>query len=305
MKRRKFESKIIHSKITNLRLKLEKSFLKNIPGVLWGAGFTFLVGVITWSFAYFGFIDLGLPNRFEFEKFDNVVRSRIPSNYTYTTQTVHFRNSEFNTVVVTARVKNAFLFTTKPADLSSDIILLLDQVNGGYKVDFKYQPNPVNVSGMETPLYAMTMKTSDINDDGRDDIAIGWSILGANFNPPAVSIFTSGENEAVSVSGIPRFKNYIYPSGYVDYLLVNAVTKQSIKTENVQGFYVGKNGLVSYVRSSDDNTCAACGEDQIYNVNFFRLENGKLIESGSPIINIKSYDNLEKTLASTSYDIDN
>src|SRR5574338_13915 len=46
---------------------LKKSLSKNIAGIIWGSLSAFCISFLVWCFAYFGYTDLGLPVRYDYE----------------------------------------------------------------------------------------------------------------------------------------------------------------------------------------------------------------------------------------------
>ena len=295
-KRKKYKRPRIFSRIlSSTKSFTATAFRQNIPGVIIGLAVSATLSLLIWAFAYFGFIDLGLPQRFEFEKLDHAIRSQIPKHYNYTTEKIHFRDSQNETLVVIARDKDAYSIEQKT---DSDIILLLDKTDKEYKVTYKFQPTKPEYG----PLHAVFFEYQDVGDDQRADIVIGWSYIGASYSPPMVVAVTAGEGSGVVASGVPRLSNYTYPEGYKDEILVNRYDQTTIPTQNFYFFRVRDGEIVTVKR--DDDACNACGEEHVYNINFFRLSDGKLQEWGSPQTGIKGYPGLKEILKERGYEMD-
>ncbi|MDB5180578.1 MAG: hypothetical protein JWO54_336 [Candidatus Saccharibacteria bacterium] len=283
-------------KVSVLFRETYHSFRKQLPGIIWGALFSGIVALIIWLFAYYGYTDLALPQRFEFDKFEKIVRKEIPQNFDYTTQSVVFRNSEYKSVLVIARDKNAFDMKYR---VSSDIVLILDQTNNGYKVTYKFSPrtqhNPVD----SMPLHAVFTEIDDLNNDGLKEIVTGWSYIGASYSPPQLIIYSSDHDGSLQVVGVPRLGNYTYPENYSDSILINTYDNKSINTEFVESFYV-KHDEIAVINRNDD-ACRACGEDHIYNINYFHMGDTQLKEVKSPTVGIKGFTALRELLQSNGY----
>lgn len=269
-------------------------FRQNISGVILGLVISSALSLVIWGFAYFGFIDLGLPKRFEFEKLDHVVRSRIPSSYNYTTEKVNFRDSQNETLVVVARDKDAY---GVDQSTDSDIVLLLDKTEKEFKITYMFQPEKP-VDGL--PLHAIFLDYKDVSEDQRVDVIIGWSYIGASFSPPAVMVIGAGMGKDVVSAGLPHLSNYKYPADYRGETLVNRYDKAAISTENVYFFRVKKGEIVTVKRN--DDACSACTDEHIYNINFFHLSEGRISEWGSPQTGIRGYSSLEEILSDRGYE---
>lgn len=278
-----------------------KSFKSNVGSFLWGTFFTGVLSFGVWMFAYFGFIDLGLPERFEFEKLDRTIRSNIPDNFNYTFEKSKLRNSEYDSLVVTASRKE--LGEAQAKEDQSDILLILDKTAKSYKVTYKFSARFKNSNVYGFPLHISKLYINDINNDKLNDLVVGWSYLGANYSTPAITILTPGKDSALEVYGVPHLSNHSYPDDYKDLEVYNSFdTLQKVRTDVFYTFFA-KNGQFVVI-SRDDKACNACGEEHIYDLHSFSMYGGNIYESGIPKTAIKGYPKLVELLKSENYKID-
>lgn len=277
--------------------RLRISFTRSIGGILWGFLFGIVVAILTWLFAYFGYTDLGLPQRFDFEQLDHVVRNEIPNNYDYTIKQVRLRSSTSDSLIVVARNKDYADITKK--DTESDILLVLDKTEKAYGVAYKFKPT-IEGGVLDSAIHAVNVSTADLNGDERQDLVVGWSYVGANYSPPYITVFTANASNTVGVSSLPRLHNYAYPATYQEPEFINAFDKnQIVKVAEVYSYYLKQGSLLTAIR--DDTACHACSDEQIYNLNSFSLYNGRLVEAGMPVMGINGYDALKEYVEKNGY----
>lgn len=280
------------------RNRVFKSFKNSIEGILWGVGGGALLSFVVWLFAYFGYTDLGLPQRFEYEKLDYTIREHLPANYNYTIEKAYFRNQETESLVVVARSKNAYNITNN-SKAGADNILILDKTERSYKVVYKFEPLVSDAAFNGYHLHAAFVAVNDIGGDKKDDVIIAWSHLGANFQPPYIMIVTSDSSNKIRLLSAPKLSSYSYPKGYKFEKITNRYNKtEFFASDQAFRYYVDQGELV--VVNRDDDACSACSAEHVYNLNRFSLYEDKLIEVHSPILGIKGHKSLEKYIDSGS-----
>ncbi len=273
---------------------MHKSFHENIGGVLLGLFVSSLISFFIWLYAYYGYTDLGLPQRADFERIDNVIRKYIPNDYEYSIGTVDFRGSHAESLVITARAKNAFNLDAV-VNSQSDILLILDKVKDAYRMSYRFQPNDILPA-----LHITTTSPSDLNNDGRDEIFTTWSFMGANFSNPYAIVFSSTDNGEVKALSAPRLSNYRYPEGYRFTKIVNHFnSNEYIEAETAYRFYASEHTLLAVNRS--DDACNACGEEHIYNLNILNMYDSRLNEIDTPVTGINGYASLVKYARENGY----
>lgn len=267
-------------------------------GVLWGAVFSTTISFTVWTFAYLGYIDLGLPQRYEFEKLNNTIRNELPAEYEYTIKKSPFRDTEFESLIVIARDKKAYDFDN--SNVGSDIVLLLDKTASQYKISYKFSPI-VSDPAVKAPLHAVSTTFQDLDNNNREEMVLGWSYIGASYSPPYITVFSSS-SDTVELLTLPRFKNYIYPENFHEIELVNIYdSKQRARTESVHTYFLSKNGVAVVKRS--DNACRACSEEHVYNVNYLSLWKNQLIESSIPSTNLQGWKELTTYLEKREFEV--
>lgn len=263
------------------------SFKDNLGSVFVGIVATGLLSLFTWALAYFGFISLGLPQRFDFEILDHAIREELPSEYDYTIKKTSFRNVDTESLIVTAR--NRDFANIEKVDDKSDIILVFDKTERGYKKTYVFEPITENA---KMALHVRQLLYEDMNLDGKKDIVIGLSYLGANYSPPYVVVLFSDSLNSTKVVAVQKLSNYEYPE---DYELTKIFNKHDIsQVVSVDSSYTffARQGEILLV-NRDDDACSACGDEHVYNLNTLSLYSDKLRETGSPVLGIKGYNALE------------
>lgn len=276
-----------------------KSFANHYAGIMWGSGVTFSISLIAWSFAYFGYIDLGLPVRYDYEILNNEIKKALPERYSYTIDRIKFRDGVSESLLVIARDNNWTSFTDR--SIGSDIVLILDKTDKKYAISYQFQPIVQNE--FSAPIFSHSVSKADINADGRDELVIGWSYLGANFSPPYITVFASDASKNVSIAAIPKIMQYKYRPDYPTAKIFNKYDKnQQFNAHEAHSVYAKKGELVALARN--DDACNACAEEQVFELHKFQLQAGKLQKSPwTNLQTIKSFDAVKSQLANEKYDM--
>src|SRR5581483_7388748 len=146
--------------------------------------------------AYYKYINLGLPSRFDYQILDHEIKKAVPPGYNYTINTVHnFRGPNEDTLVVVAHSiqydKNLYGFGKNGPELS-DIIIFLDKTSSGYHESYKFKPvvNPAGANGLTALIGGYYFMNNHINSQGKNDVVIGFVSIGADASPPIPLIFS-------------------------------------------------------------------------------------------------------------------
>ena len=115
--------------------------MQSVLAALIGAAVTAVLGVGLWSLAYFGDIDLHLPQRstYEFSTVDQYIRDNLPPGYAFTVSDVgNFRGNGSDTLLVSANPGPSQEVQSRTAN---GIIMLLDKIStGSFEIDYKFEP---------------------------------------------------------------------------------------------------------------------------------------------------------------------
>jgi hypothetical protein len=281
--------------------RLRTSWRKNIPGIIWGIVATSFLSFLAWVLAYFGFIDLGLPQRFEFEKLDNLIRNEVPPQFSYTIQKASIRTAEYESLIVTARDRRAYEIDNR--GVQSDIILILDRTGKTYNLSYKFTPKLIDES-YNAPLHAINISLVDLDNDKLKEVVLGWSYIGANYSPPYITVMTARDkNKKLKLLSVPRLRNYNYPKDYTEPRMTNGYDPlQEIRVDAADNYFV-KDGAIAIENRSDDS-CRACEEDHIYNINTFNLTDKGMVEWYEPVMNIKGWEELKTYLKNRAFDLE-
>lgn len=279
--------------------KVKKSFAGHYAGIMWGSGVTFSISLIIWGFAYFGYIDLGLPVRYDYEILNNEIKKELPERYSYTIDRIKFRDGISESLLVIARDNNWTSISDR--NIGSDIILILDKTDKKYAISYKFQPIVQNE--FSAPLFSHSLSKADINADGKDELVVGWSYLGANFSPPYITVFASDASKNVSIAAMPRIMQYKYRPDHPTATMHNKYDKnQRFNVHEAHSVHAKKGELVALARN--DDACNACAEEQVFELHKFQLQTDTLQKNpwGSLQV-IKSFDAVKLQLAKEKYDM--
>lgn len=285
--------------VSKRAIKLKNSFASHYAGIIWGSGVTFGVSCIIWCFAYFGYIDLGLPVRYDYEILNNEIQRELSPRYSYTIDRVKFRDSVSESLLVIARDTNWTSMDDR--NVGSDILLILDKTDKKYSVSYKFQP--VVKNEFSAPVFSNSLSKVDVNADGKDELVIGWSYLGASFSPPYVTVFESDAEKNVAIAAIPKIMQYKYRPDYPTAIMHNKYDKnQQFSAHEAHSVYAKKGELVALARN--DDACNACGDEQVFELHKFNLQTGKLQKSQwSTLQTIKSFNAVKAQLSKEKYDM--
>lgn len=295
----KLITKEIKKRIIKRVADLKKSFSKNFAGIIWGSLFSFGLSLIIWGFAYFGYTDLGLPVRYDYEILNNVIKKELSDRYSYTVERLKFRDGVSESLLVIAKDRNWTSYTDR--NIGSDIIFILDKTDRQYKISYKFQPKIFSeISG---PLFARDVQREDIDSDGKDEVIVGWSYLGASFSPPYITVFKSDADKNVAVIPTPKIIHYKFRPDYPVAKMQNSYDKaQNFDVHEAHSFYTKRGELTALARN--DDACNACGEEQIFELYTFHLESDNLKQQiGTKLQTIKTYDAVKSQLSKDGYEI--
>lgn len=279
------------------RNKLAVLIKPHLLGVIIGATFSALLAILIWLFAYFGWTNLALPQRFEYERFDHLVKSNLPENYTYSTYDIKLRMNGGDSILVIGQNKGLWDYKT---DNRSDIVLIIDKTKDEYKVSYKFEANnyvqdiPNHTDIYKRPQHVQDVKQGDISGDGREEIVLGWATLGINWSPPAVMILTS-DGRDISALGIDEYQPVKNTFTYAIVPLENQYTKTTINTITTTFFDIKDNRLAMINRT--DKECNGCTDKAIYSVQFFSIFDGKISHSYGNVEDIAGFENIKEFLS--------
>lgn len=260
---------------------------EHITGIIIGAIVSGAVSFVLWSFAYFGFIDLGLPDRFNYEKMNHLVGTYLPEDFNKKEITItNFRQGGDQTLVYIGQRKE-FYYPDKDTD--SDTILFFDKTDKKYQLSYRFTPQRTSKE-TNYPLHVHSAGVTDLNSDGRNDLIVAFSEMGAHWSPPLLVVFYS-DGDKVLVAGVPQNLSRYHSSTMV---VNNHDTAQKVTDERADMLLAG-GGLLAYVVRTDDE-CYGCSEDHIFTVNYLHLFDGKLVKTQSDDTGIKGYDALRSRL---------
>lgn len=257
-----------------------------LPGLIMGALVSGGSALIVWLFAYFGYTDLGLPQRFNYEKMNHVVNSYLPDDFNKREIKIsNFRQGGDETLVYTGQLKE-FYYGDK--DKASDIILFFDKTDDKYRLSYRFSPVS---SKRHFPLHVEASDLTDLNNDGRDDLVVAFAEMGAHWAPPLLAVIYSDGNN-ISVAGAPRgLSSYKSES-----VIKNTFdSKQKIAGDRADIIFAG-NGMVAYVTRTDD-ACYACGDEHVFNIDYLKLLGDELIVIANKDVGIRGYDDLLNLLS--------
>lgn len=268
----------------------------NLFGLAIGIILSSIITLTVWGFAYFGWTDLALPQHFEYENFDQLVKSNLPVGYNYASYNTTLRMNNENSILIVGR-NNEFYQYEK--DNRSDIILVVDKTKDNYKISYKFEPNnPIYSYGADGktysgPIHVNSIRQKDISDDGREEVILGWSTLGASWSPPLIMVMTSnGRN--ISSLGVDRYQPVNNTFIYTKTNLENKFDKTIFSTVSALFFDIKDNQLVLINRT--DDKCHGCENEAIYSTQFFKLFNNKTTFGHGNTENINGYNDLKTFL---------
>lgn|GEM_PF-4384787 len=266
---------------------------KQSVGVLTCLGIGALIGFVLWCFAYFGWTNLGLPQHFNYENLNHLVRSNLPKGYIYSTYEVGLHTSSEDSLLIVGSDEDK---GNPNKNSESDILLIVDKARDEYKISYKYQPlSEYSIDSYTTlvgsPNHVNGIRIGDVNNDGRDEIIIGLSHLGANYSDPSIIVIGSN-GEKISVLGVPNYKGYDNKLGIAR--LVNHFDNMIVETVVANVFELKKSQIALIYRT--DDKCRACSEEGVFSVRFFNVFKNRVVTGLGNTDDIKGYDSLQKFL---------
>ncbi|MEX2008130.1 MAG: hypothetical protein WD850_01410 [Candidatus Spechtbacterales bacterium] len=265
---------------------------RHLPGALVGVLLSSVIGVAIWAFAYFNYTNLGLPQRYDFEKIDHYVKRELPPHYTYKASFLeNFRQPNAKSILVQAWDERLGDLAQKEVD--SDLIIILDTNGREYEVTYKFQPNEFY------PAHVRQLEVEDLDEDGRPEIIVGWSELGAHWADTFLTIFRVKEI-GIEILGQPRLSNFEYPAGYKEEEFVNEHNKSERVTSVRSEYFAVRSGQIAAINRSRE-ACYACVEEDLWFINFLVLEDSYLWENKQPIANLEGYAEMAESLRKEGY----
>jgi len=254
---------------------LKFNLTHQLQGLLVGAIFSGLVSLVVWAFAYFGYINLGLPQRYDYETINHTINKELPENYNYKSTLVeNFRQPDTKSILVVATHKG-FGGASYDKTVDSDIIFLLDKTDKEYEVTYKFQPDK-----REYPMHVRTMSIKDINGDKRPEISIGWSELGAHWSNTFLSVFKS-TGLKVNIAGSPKLADIVRDDsgGHKEDKVTNKFNSTERVTSYRSEYFVAKEGGIAVINRNYDS-CNACWDEDLWHINYLSYWGDRLVESG-------------------------
>ena len=281
-------------KFLNNFKSLYSTISEQLVGVVLGVSITALMALITWCFAYFGYIELGLPKRFDYEIINKQIESELPSGYSYNSIAINnFREASTQSIVVIAKSNNIGSVENYKS-VKSDIIIIFDKNNDGYRVSYKFQPDT------ELPLHVRQHSIIDLDNNGTKDIFIGWSELGAHWSDTALTVFAV-QSEKVKIYGLPKLSNLEYPDDYNEERIANVFDSTEFITTNRSDHFAIKDGKVAAINRSF-NTCYACVNEDLWHVSYLNYWQGdNILVQTDTMSNILGIDAINKELEKNGY----
>jgi len=243
------------------------------------------LSLVVWSFAYFGFIDLGLPDRFNYEKMNHLVGTYLPKDFSRKEITVNnFWQGGDQTLMYIGQKKEFYYLNN---DIESDTILFFDKTDKKYQLSYRFTPQSSNKEAFY-PVHVHSVGVSDVNGDGRSDVIVAFSEMGAHWSPPFVVIFYS-DGDKVYIAGAPaNLSKY----NSQDMIENKYDMSQKVTNNRADMVFAGK-GVIAYVVRTDDE-CYGCSESHVFRVSYLSIFEGKVVKAKSDDNDVRGYDNLLK-----------
>ncbi len=282
--------------------KLQKNGTRNLKedlrsqslGLFMGIAFTCCVSFIVWLFAYFGYINLGLPQRYDYEKTDHIIKQNIPTGYEYRSVPIdNFRQSDTKSILVIASDKDTW-GPDYSKHINSDILMVLDKSDKTYKVTYKFQPD------RDIAMHVRIMQFNDINEDKRPELLIGWAEIGAHWSDTYLTIIKSKET-GVKIIGAPKLLNIKYLDSKIDEKVVNKFNRQEEVTSYRSEYFTSKSGSVALINRAYDS-CYACGEEDKWTIDYLSLWGDELNQHSTQERDIKGYTKMSEILKNSGYE---